>query len=99
MAVSKPLERAVRTVRRWLGLEPASTRQPATPVAPFQLAHTVVVPPRLAAAIAGSVAGVAFQRIRYARLWNELATKCPSNSSCPPGLNSLKCGSEPQPTK
>jgi hypothetical protein len=65
--VSKERLRALATVLSELELPPPSTRQDATPVAPFQLAYTVVRPPVVEAATAGLVAGIPLHPMRYAR--------------------------------
>lgn len=61
-ALSNPPFGAVKSGDSALGLGPASTRHDDTVVAPFQLAHTWVVPSLLgAAAIAGGVVGCPLQ--------------------------------------
>ena len=56
--VSKPLRGAVPTGARAPALDPASTCQRATPVAPFQLTCTVTLPREREPATAGGVVGV-----------------------------------------
>ncbi|MGH2948531.1 MAG: glycosyltransferase family 2 protein [Solirubrobacteraceae bacterium] len=56
-AVSKPLRGPVPAGSSASRLAPASTRQRRTSVEPFQLAYTVVRPPRRVAATLGSAAG------------------------------------------
>src|SRR4051812_10736026 len=68
VSVSKPV--GDRAASRWslCGLEPPSTRQEATWVAPFQLAYTLMAPPgRGVCPAEGAVAGCPLQGKRYAR--------------------------------
>ncbi len=66
--VSNPPLPAVISVDSEPGFGPASTRHDDTVVAPFQLAHTSVVPSLLgAAAMLGAVFGCPVQSILYAR--------------------------------
>ncbi len=60
--VSKPWRRASAAGASVLGLEPASTRQAGTSVAPFQLAAIVLIPSaERDSATAGFVSGAACQ--------------------------------------
>src|SRR5947209_14069110 len=65
IAVSKPLRGACATTLNAFGAGPASTRQLATSVAPFQLANAVAPPLAAATTVnAGGCAGVALHAKR-----------------------------------
>jgi hypothetical protein len=57
MVVSKPLRGVVETAVMWPALEPVSSCQDPTVVAPFQLAYTAVAGPLVRALIAGGWLG------------------------------------------
>src|ERR1041385_5540310 len=57
VAVSKLLTGTSAIIEREAGERPASIRQPCTPVAPFQLAYTVVAPAAGCSAVGGTRAG------------------------------------------
>src|SRR5438128_807738 len=101
MALSKP-ELGRRLSSTFIGcpaLTAASTRQAATPVAPFQLAYTVLVLPARRSAPAGAVLGRPSHGAIVARYVRSGPGSSPSKSSFPERLYSEKYGSEPQPTK
>src|SRR4051794_30876621 len=98
--VSKPVRGKESTGLSSSGPGPASTRQVATSVAPFQLTYISTLSPSPdSATSAGVVCGSPFQGKRKALYDSTSGGELASKSSSPSRENSEKYGSLPHPTK
>ena len=96
IVVSKPSFGALATGASVLGEEPASTRQDATAVAPFQLAATVTRPDwPLYAATEGAVSGCPLHCDSRALKFCTPAPSVASSRTCPAASYSVRFGSRP----